>query len=215
MVTIREHRFPFLAKVGNWNRFTRNTGGTLVEKCCHFFDLMRLVAGAEPVRVMASGGQDVNHLDERYDGEVPDVLDNAFVVVEFSNGVRGLLDLCMFAEGGRFEQELTVTGDAAKLEATVPGEVVWVGERAAAGSPGSRPGTGVREVPAPMDPRVPYPELHQGASFMEHVRLAEAIRAGRPASVTVAEGMWAVGMGAAAHRSIDEGRAVELAELGL
>jgi hypothetical protein len=50
---------------------------------------------------------------------------------------------------------------------------------------------------------------------MEHVRLAEAIRAGRPASVTVAEGMWAVGMGAAAHRSIDEGRAVELAELGL
>jgi predicted dehydrogenase len=215
MITIREHRFPFLAKVGNWNRFTRNTGGTLVEKCCHFFDLMRLVAGAEPVRVMASGGQDVNHLDERYDGEVPDVLDNAFVVVEFSNGVRGLLDLCMFAEGGRFEQELTVTGDAAKLEATVPGEVVWVGERAAAGSPGSRPGTGVREVPAPMDPRVPYPELHQGASFMEHVRLAEAIRAGRPASVTVAEGMWAVGMGAAAHRSIDEGRAVELAELGL
>jgi predicted dehydrogenase len=215
MVTIREHRFPFLAKVGNWNRFTRNTGGTLVEKCCHFFDLMRLVAGADPVRVMASGGQDVNHLDERYDGEVPDVLDNAFVVVEFANGVRGLLDLCMFAEGGRFEQELAVTGDAAKLEATVPGDVVWVGERSAAGPPGSRPGTGVREVPAPMDPRVPYPELHQGASFMEHVHLAEAIRAGRPAAVTVTEGMWAVATGAAAHRSIDEGRVVELAELGL
>ena len=28
MVAIREHRFPFLPKVGNWNRFSRNTGGT-------------------------------------------------------------------------------------------------------------------------------------------------------------------------------------------
>jgi myo-inositol 2-dehydrogenase/D-chiro-inositol 1-dehydrogenase len=31
MVSIREHRFPFLEKVGDWNRFNRNTGGTLVE----------------------------------------------------------------------------------------------------------------------------------------------------------------------------------------
>ena len=56
MISIREHRFPFLTKVGNWNRFEANTGGTLVEKCCHFFDLMRLIAEAEPVRVYASGG---------------------------------------------------------------------------------------------------------------------------------------------------------------
>ncbi len=89
MVAIREHRFPFLVKVGDWNRFNRNTGGTLVEKCCHFFDLMRLVAGAEPVSVLASGAQDVNHLDERYNGEVPDILDNAYVIVDFANGVRG------------------------------------------------------------------------------------------------------------------------------
>ena len=218
MVSIREHRFPFLKKVGDWNRFTRNTGGTLVEKCCHFFDLMHLVAGAHPVRVMASGGQDVNHLDEVYeiDGrEVPDILDNAFVIVEFANGVRGALDLCMFAEGGRFEQEITITGDLAKMEATVPGDVVWLGERSAAGAPGSHPGGGVREVPAPMDPRVPYPDFHQGASYMEHLAFADAIRAGRPAAVTVTEGMWAVATGAAAHRSIDERRPVELSEFGL
>jgi myo-inositol 2-dehydrogenase/D-chiro-inositol 1-dehydrogenase len=219
MVSIREHRFPFLVKVGNWNRFTRNTGGTLVEKCCHFFDLMHLVAGARPVRVMASGGQDVNHLDEVYeiDGreERPDILDNAFVIVEYANGVRGALDLCMFAEGGRFEQELTITGDAAKLEATVPGDVVWLGERSAAGAPGSHPGAGVVEIPAPMDPRVPYPEFHQGASYMEHLALADAIRTGRPPAVTVTEGLWAVATGAAAHRSIDERRPVDLAEFGL
>jgi myo-inositol 2-dehydrogenase / D-chiro-inositol 1-dehydrogenase len=41
MFSIREHRYPFLTKVGDWNRFERNTGGTLVEKCCHFFDTSR------------------------------------------------------------------------------------------------------------------------------------------------------------------------------
>ena len=219
MVSIREHRFPFLKKVGDWNRFTRNTGGTLVEKCCHFFDLMHLAAGAHPVRVMASGGQDVNHLDEFYeiDGrqERSDILDNAFVIVEFANGVRGSLDLCMFAEGGRFEQEITITGELAKMEATVPGDVVWLGERSTAGTPGSHPGRRVREIPAPMDPRVPYPDFHQGASFMEHLALSDAIRSGRPAAVTVTEGLWAVATGAAAHRSIDERRPVELSEFGL
>src|SRR5262249_47876031 len=81
MVAIREHRLPFLPKVDNWNRFNRNTGGTLVEKCCHFFDLMNLITGQRPERVYASGGRDVNHLDESYGGQTPDILDNAYTVV--------------------------------------------------------------------------------------------------------------------------------------
>ena len=88
MLSIREHRFPFLQKVDDWNRFNRNTGGTLVEKCCHFFDLMRRIIGSEPVRVMASAGRDVNHLDESYHGDVPDILDNAYVIFDFENGAR-------------------------------------------------------------------------------------------------------------------------------
>jgi predicted dehydrogenase len=203
MVSIREHRFPFLVKVGNWNRFNENTGGTLVEKCCHFFDLMRLVAGADPVRVMASGGQDVNHLDEVYDGQVPDILDNAFVIVDFANGVRGSLDLSMFAEGGRYEQEITVVGDRAKLEAQVPGDEVYVGPRDR---------SGVRSVAAPMSGQVAYAGFHHGASYLEHVRFIDCLRAGRPAEVTVDDGCWSVLMGAAAHRSIDERRIVDLRE---
>ncbi|XP_078440680.1 oxidoreductase family protein isoform X3 [Wolffia australiana] len=129
MVAIREHRFPFLVKVGNWNRFNANTGGTLVEKCCHFFDLMRVFAGADPVRVMASGSIGVNHKDEEYDGQVPDIIDNAFVIVEFENGVRGMLDLCMFAEGSKNEQEISVVGDTGKGEALVPEGIVRMGTR--------------------------------------------------------------------------------------
>jgi myo-inositol 2-dehydrogenase/D-chiro-inositol 1-dehydrogenase len=86
---------PFLQKVGDWNRFTSRTGGSLVEKCCHHFDLMRLIIGSEPRRFFASGGQDANHLDETYNGQASDILDNAYVLVDFENGARGLLELCM------------------------------------------------------------------------------------------------------------------------
>ncbi|MGA0970207.1 MAG: Gfo/Idh/MocA family protein [Ilumatobacteraceae bacterium] len=205
MVAIREHRFPFLVKVGDWNRFSRNTGGTLVEKCCHFFDLMRLAAGAEPVRVMASGGQDVNHLDERYDGETPDILDNAYVIVEFANGVRGMLDLCMFAEASRNEQEIAVTGDEGKLEALVTESLLRVGRR----SDGLHV---VDERPITAD-GVRHVGLHHGASYLEHVDFRAAIVGGRPAAVTLTDGLWSVAMGVAAHRSIDEGRPVTIAEV--
>jgi myo-inositol 2-dehydrogenase/D-chiro-inositol 1-dehydrogenase len=78
----------------------QNTGGTLVEKCCHFFDLMRLIAKAEPIRVYASGAADVNFRDEHHDGRTgPTFSTMDLLFVDFDNGVRGMLELCMFAEG--------------------------------------------------------------------------------------------------------------------
>ena len=219
MLSIREHRYPFLAKVGDWNRFNRNTGGTLVEKCCHFFDLMRVTLGARPVRVLASGGQDVNHLDERYrtelaTAEVPDILDNAFVVVEFDSGARALLDLCMFAEGSRWEQELAATGDRGKVETHVPGfmEVVR-GARPELVLGGRGPDWPVEVTEVLDDDRILEQGGHHGASYLEHVALVEAIRSGGTAEVGVDDGVWSVAMGVAAHRSIDEGRPVDLDEV--
>jgi len=125
MLSIREHRFPFLVKVGDWNRFSRNTGGTMVEKCCHFFDLMRLIIGAEAVSVFCSGAMDVNHLDERYDGQIPDIIDNSYTIVDFANGARAMLDLSMFAEGAEQQEEIAAVGDKAKLEVFIPsGDIV-------------------------------------------------------------------------------------------
>ena len=206
MVAIREHRFPFLVKVGNWNRFTRNTGGTLVEKCCHFFDLMNLAIGAKPSRVYASGGQDVNHLDEVYNGERSDILDNAYVIVDYENGVRAMLDLSMFAEGSRNEQEITAVGDTGKLEAAVPGDGnLYVGQRS------------TRQVtPLPIsEEEVQHVGFHHGASFIETRRFCEAIRGIGPVEVDTNAGLWSVVIGAAAHKSIDEGRAVLISEYNL
>ena len=219
MLAIREHRYPFLVKVGDWNRFTRNTGGTLVEKCCHFFDLMNLALPGRPVRVLASGAQDVNHLDERYDTElgaaqVPDILDNAFVIVDYDDGARALLDLCMFAEGSRWEQELVATGDAGKIEVHIPNFMELARGRTAELVVGGRgPDWPVAEGPVVDDDRIGYVGHHHGASYLEHVDFLAAIRSGEPPAVTVDDGLWSVVMGAAAHRSIDEGRAVELSEL--
>ncbi len=217
MLAIREHRFPFLRKVGDWNRFTANTGGTLIEKCCHFFDLMNLAIGARPVRVLASGGQDVNHLDEEYDtghGRMrADILDNAYVIVEYANGVRAMLDLCMFAEGGPNEQELVATGDLAKVEAFLPSGLVRIGVRGGGPRPnGEWTSSEVREIDAAHDARIGFAGFHHGASYLEHVAFVDAIRTGGPAAVTLEDGLWSVAVGAAAHRSIDEGRPVLLAE---
>ena len=205
MVAIREHRFPFQPKVGDWNRFNRNTGGTLVEKCCHFFDLMRVLVPSEPVRVMASGAQDLNHLDERYCGETPDILDNAFVIVDFASGARALLDLCMFADATRNQEELSVVGDDGKLEALIPDDVVRIGTRGRH-SIGNVEERNVRTS-------APVVGSHHGSSFVELQRFRDAVNAGTPAECTPADGLWSVAIGHAAHLSIDEGRPVQMSEL--
>jgi len=199
MLAIREHRFPFLVKVGNWNRFARNSGGTLVEKCCHFFDLMRLITGAEPVRLYASGGQDVNHLDEAYDGERPDIVDNAYVIVDFANGVRAMLDLCMFAEASRDQEEIAAVGDRGKVECGIPSSRLTIGKR--------DPLELTSEI-IPIDQALLAAGEHHGSTFYQHQAFLAAIRGGTQPEVTLEDGRRAVAMGVAAERSIKTGEVV-------
>jgi predicted dehydrogenase len=205
MLAIREHRFPFLPKVGDWNRFNRNTGGTLVEKCCHFFDLMNLIVAQRPLRVYASGGCDVNHKTERYGGEQPDILDNAFAVVDFAGGARALLDLCMFAEHATNELAIAATGDRGQVEAFLPEHRLVLNRRD-------------RDEPAvvrfPVDAGLAAAGAHHGSTFFEHVAFRDAIRSGGKPVVSVEDGALAMAMGAAGERSVRLGRPVDLAELG-
>lgn len=205
MLAIREHRFPFLRKVGDWNRFNRNTGGTLVEKCCHFFDLMNLITQQRPLRVYASGAGDVNHQDESYGGEKPDILDSAYAIVDFDGGARALLDLCMFAENSRNEMEIAATGDRGKVEAFVPEHRLVMTRRDR-----NEPAT----VTFPVDANLARAGAHHGSTFFEHVAFRDAIRSGGKPVVSVEDGALAVAVGAAGERSIQLGRPVALAELG-
>ncbi|MEO9470197.1 Gfo/Idh/MocA family oxidoreductase [Parasphingorhabdus sp.] len=196
MLSIREHRFPFLVKVGDWNRFSRNTGGTLVEKCCHFFDLMRHILQDEPVRVYASGGQDANHLDETYDGERSDILDNAYVIVDFAGGARATLDLCMFAEGSEQQEEIYALGDVGKLEVKIPAaEITW--------SPRDKSGTVIEAVDTPADALAAGD--HHGATWFQLKHFHQALVTGDKPFVGSLDGLRSVQMGAAAHESIESG----------
>jgi predicted dehydrogenase len=216
-VSIREHREPFYPKVGDWNRFNVNTGGTLVEKCCHYFNLMDLVLNEHPLRVFASGGQRVNHLDERYGGRTPDILDSAYVVVEYPSGARALLDLCMFAENSIDNEQIIVVGNEGKLESLLPSLTLRYGRREDWGTrkvwgepSGSGKGVSVRRV---WDTGIRYPGQHFGASFIEHEKFAHALRNGLPPEVSLEDGLRSIATGIAAHQSIDTGRVVELSEV--
>jgi hypothetical protein len=167
---------------------------------------MNLTVGSRPQRVYASGGQDVNHLDEVYDGERSDILDNAYVVVDYDSGVRAMLDLSMFAEGGRNEQEIVAVGDKGKLEAAVPGDGrLYLGRRS------DRSVTAI-EI---EQENVGHVGFHHGASYVELRRFCDAVRGTGPVEVDPVAGLWSVVVGAAAHRSIDERRPVDTAEYGL
>lgn len=203
MVSIVEHRYPFLPKVNDWNRFAENTGGTLVEKCCHFFDLMSLIAKGEPVKVYASGGQDVNHLDELYDSRVPDILDNAFVIVDFDNKVRACLDICMFAEGSKDEQIVSVVSDKTKVEVKVTSGQIYYGRRTS----GS---VGVKVIDVQKDERVKYEGFHHGSTYLEHLDLIDAINSHSLAKVDLLSGIRSVAIGAAAELSVKTGKPVNI-----
>ena len=216
-VSIREHREPFYPKVDNWNRFSERTGGTLVEKCCHYFNLMDIVIGENPVKVYASGSQAVNHLDEQYDGKQADMLDNAFVILEYANGARGMLDLCMFAEGTFDKEILTVVGSEGKLESFLPSQTLKASRRENYGartewSSGASKGRG-NEVKHVHNYDVRVMGHHFGASYIEHMKFRDALLNSTPAEVTLNDGVTSVATGLAAHKSIREGRVVTLAEM--
>ena len=220
MLSIREHRFPFLEKVNDWNRFNVKSGGTLVEKCCHFFDLMRLLTGSEVKRVYASTGQDCNHLDEKYDGETPDIIDNAFVVVDFESGQRASLDLNMFAEGSRYQEEICAIGPKAKLECFVPGPGRFWPTQTLGDAPIPKVVLSPRQPKGPIEADIPVDGTllaagdHNGSTFYQHLGFYKAITENAPVDVSIEDGLRAVVIGLAAQQSAKTGLSVTLTDNG-
>jgi predicted dehydrogenase len=209
MVSIMEHRMPFLDKVNQWNKFSKYSGGTLVEKCCHYFDLLNMFAQARAVSVFATGSQAVNFIDFERGGERSDIIDNAFVSIEYANGVRASFNLCMFAPG--FYEEIAICGDEGRIKAYE--EQTYL--------PTNRPTTymevmrGEDKPSRTMHPC--YPTLieesgHNGATFYEHINFVENIDGKETKAATVEEGFWSIVVAAAAQESIQTGQPVSVAE---
>ena len=213
MLSIVEHRYPFLDKVGNWNRFNANSGGTFVEKCCHFFDLMRLILGTNPVRVMATGGQEVNHRGETYDGATPDIWDCGYVIVDFADGARAMLELSMFAEGSEFQEMVHAVGPDGKLEVRIPGPArFWSGPEARRPVPqiieSRRHPCAPVMTEVPVDATILAAGDHNGSTYHQHLKFLEVVRGNGRVEVGLDDGIWAVRMGQAAQESARTGQAV-------
>lgn len=98
-----------------------------LETCsCHFFDLMRLITGKEAnlgkVRALAQRG--LNYRDEELPYPVP-IIDAAYVTLPFEGNILACLELCMYAEGSRHQEEVIVTGTKGRLEAYLPENKVY------------------------------------------------------------------------------------------
>jgi myo-inositol 2-dehydrogenase / D-chiro-inositol 1-dehydrogenase len=216
MLTVREHRYPFLPKVGNWNRFSRNTGGTLVEKCCHFFDLMRLIMRADPTSLFASGSMNHNHRDEIYDNSPSDILDNAYVVLDFPGQRRAMLELCMFAEASEHQEEIIAVSPFGKVTCRVPGPSRFWPEEVMGPQPTAelviehrQPRRRERQD-IPVDPVLLQAGDHNGSTFYQHEKFLAVVRGTGAVEVTLTDGINAALIGLAAEHSAATGTTVDL-----
>mmetsp|Transcript_5434 Transcript_5434/g.16433 ORF Transcript_5434/g.16433 Transcript_5434/m.16433 type:complete len:392 (+) Transcript_5434:57-1232(+) len=225
MLTIREHRFPFLAKVDKWNRKDRNTGGTLVEKGCHFFDFFSLCCqGKKPTSVYARGGQAVNHK------ATADVADHALVVIDFEDIVC-TLELCMFAEASKHQLEVSAVGDKGKIEAFAPAHGVksqdlstenfriglrkprdWENARDAPDESHTR-GAVTPEI-VPLDEDLMAAGDHAGSTYYELLQFVDACRTGHSDNLaSIADAALSVAIGLAATKSMRTNLPVQVADL--
>lgn len=196
-VAIRENRYPFLDKVGGWNRHANLTGDTFVEKCCHFFDLFLLLGGDTDVVRCES-------LNTRAVDPSTDVIDGGYTLLELSNGVMCCLELSMFAEGARHQEEITITGDKGRLEAYLPEMTVYKYMR-----PDETVWTDRTEPPPPTVPEIyrlgaaaPHEGYHHGSTYREWLHFLEQLgREDFAPAVSLEDGIRAVQCGLSATKS--------------
>jgi len=108
MLWCKEFRDPFPPV--DWFYDHTKSGGALVEKNCHHFDIFNWMANSKPVRVFASGGQHVikngtervitnsyTHYPPKVIG-TSSIVDHAWVIVEYESGCKANLGLCMYLQ---------------------------------------------------------------------------------------------------------------------
>ena len=206
-ISILKHRIPFLDKVKQWNKFSKYSGGTLVEKCCHYFDLFNLFAQSRPSSVFATGSMAVNFLDFEYDGEKSDIIDNAFVTVIYENGIRASFDLCMFSP--LFYEEIILCGDEGRLKAFESHDFL----------PAPRSKTHLEvmrgqdkpsRITTPCYPAFVEEAGHGGSTYLEHANFIDNIEGKETHAATAEEGFWSIVVGVAAEESVKTGQLVNI-----
>ena len=207
MISLCEYRPAFLPKVNEWNKFASDSGGTLVEKCCHYFDLLNRIAASLPKTVFATGGRAVNFLDFSHEGRSADIDDHALVIIDYENGVRAKFALNMFSE--QLFEELMVGGQRGMLRTT----------ESASFTPGRSSSATIsvevtgHDAYGGVDCRFPddiEQGGHYGSTLFEHDRFTEQLTGNNNDAATCVEGLWAIIVATMAQQSMTTGAVVDV-----
>jgi hypothetical protein len=126
----------------------------------------------------------------------------------------------MFAEGSRYQEEISVVGALGKLECKVPGPGrFWPGELLGAApvaqlivSP--RQPAGPRLLEIPVDPLLLDAGDHNGSTFYQHQKFLAVLQGQQPVDVSLTDGLKAVVIGLAAEHSAQTGERIDLTRGG-
>jgi len=111
MLWCTEYRGPF-PKAMSWVHRTEKSGGALVEKNCHHYDILNLWAQSDPTTVYASG----NTLKHKVmGGERSEIIDNAWVVSDYASGARAMVGICFLGRDKSHRREFGVQGTEGKV----------------------------------------------------------------------------------------------------
>ena len=197
----KSFRGPWELKVDQWIIKQSRSGGTLVEKNCHHFDLFNWFTDENPVEVSGYGTCDLVYGADRF-GVEPDVLDNVQVIVQYESGAVATQMSCMYCAGLN-ELEVGVIGTEGWLVSnTGSRDVLRIFQRE----------VGEQELEVFEPPDDIRRRSHSGAVYLEHLAFADSIRNGTVPMVGAEEGWWSTVLGLAAEQAVREGRIVSLSE---
>ncbi len=99
----------------NWRYSQKASGGTLNEKCCHYFDILNWLADDVPRTVFCHGGNSIYTDRETWD--------NASLTLQYTNDLQATFGLCMF---GPNRLDLQVIGTEGSLAvAAEEATILW------------------------------------------------------------------------------------------
>lgn len=203
---VHEFRQVFASQ---WKFEKDKSGGVLVEKAVHTFDTFNWFANSEPRRVVTFGGQNVVkgdkeiHLQDILGQPIvvkgSEIMDNAWVLIEYENQVRACYGLCFFAPHG-IRHPIGIIGDAGTLEGELFQE--WLEVRPAAHRDAVRYDFAEGKEMS----------LHLGGMEQFHAFIS-SVKQGTPVLASGQAGKMAVAVGVAAELSAERGEAVEVQAL--
>lgn len=175
------------------------SGGTLLDKSCHDFDLCNWFAESEPKRVTALGGQHVFETDT-------DVLDHGEVLIEYADGTKATLDLCMYAPFGQRTRLYELRGSDGILRSPDGGaEVDGVTSQGTTIDLHRRDGTSRFAVDSPGGG-------HGGADLVQAKRFLRCLQDEAEPPATVEDAKSADAIALAAEAAVESGQIVTLDE---